>query len=269
MPIAASRGHSGGVVLTGTYVATSIGGGTTMAKTVGKEQPDFAPGTSLATVAYRTTWAAVSHGSDPPNEPILLVDNDPSECEAVARSLRNSNDVQVAQSFAEARREAATRSWRGFVLVFELNDGSALDLLDELRADGNQVPALIIAAECRAEVVNRAFRLGASFLCKPFDDVHLSRFAHLLRRSTEVRPDVTDVLRSLRRQHRLTPREFDVLAAVVGGTTRQAFVESRGISNNTYKSQVRSALRKLRASTLGDVRDAVLRSVLGDLTLRG
>ena len=57
----------------------------------------------------------------------------------------------------------------------------------------------------------------------------------------------------------LTGSEQEIVAAAVAGVSPQEFITGQGISMNTYKTQVRSALRKTGAETVGALRDRVLR----------
>ncbi|MET9765592.1 helix-turn-helix transcriptional regulator [Streptomyces sp. NPDC006372] len=51
---------------------------------------------------------------------------------------------------------------------------------------------------------------------------------------------------------RLAPREVDVLACVAAGATNAVAAERLGVSPETVKAYLRSAMRKLRASTRGE-----------------
>ena len=58
-----------------------------------------------------------------------------------------------------------------------LPDGNGLDLLEEMRGGNAHAPALVVTAHCTQAFVNRAFSLGASYLCKPFLPDNLVTFA--------------------------------------------------------------------------------------------
>ena len=60
----------------------------------------------------------------------------------------------------------------------------------------------------------------------------------------------------------LTAHEALVLSMAVRGETREAIPKILGISNNTFKTQVRVLLRKLGESNLADAANAILRRAL-------
>jgi DNA-binding CsgD family transcriptional regulator len=55
----------------------------------------------------------------------------------------------------------------------------------------------------------------------------------------------------------------------VAGMSSHAFIEAQGISMNTYKTQVRSVLRKTGAESVGAIRDRVLREARQGVRRRG
>jgi DNA-binding NarL/FixJ family response regulator len=195
-------------------------------------------------------------------EAILLVEDDELARAAIARLLKNIVDVIAVSTIAEARTALGTRTWGGFVVDVTLPDGNGLDLLEEVRGANARAPALIVTAHCTQAFVNRAFALGASYLCKPYAPGDLISFA---KKSAAGEAGVgtafTDAVGRLAARHRLTMREEEIVSATMRGMPPKEFVVSRGISMNTYKRQVRNALRKLGANSLGDVRDAVLREL--------
>jgi DNA-binding CsgD family transcriptional regulator len=64
-------------------------------------------------------------------------------------------------------------------------------------------------------------------------------------------------------RHKLSRIERDILAATMRGKDRRSIMESRQVSPNTLKTQVRRLLFKTGYSTLNDLRDAVLRLLSG------
>jgi DNA-binding NarL/FixJ family response regulator len=192
---------------------------------------------------------------------VLVVGNDEGIEAAIVR-LSTRTEIRITRSGAAAHESLRAGVWRGLIVDASLPDGSGLDWLESARGAGVSAPALVTTAGCERAIVNRAFRLGARMLCKPCDPEDVVAFVDRLRSSVGQPADLLTAVRELVVRHGLTRREAELLEASVRGTSRQAFVASRGISINTYKTQVRAALRKIGACSLGDVRDQVLRSVL-------
>ncbi len=195
---------------------------------------------------------------------ILLVEDDSLACAAIVRLLKSVTEVVTAGSVAEAREAFGAGVWRGLVVDVTLPDGSGLDWVAEVREYAAQVPILVLTAHCTQEFVNRAFSLRASYLCKPFPPDDLVGFARSAsERHADDRKALGGMLERLAKQHQLTQRELEIVRAAAHGVASKEFVAGRGISMNTYKSQVRSVLRKIGATSLGEVRDAMLRELNG------
>ena len=67
--------------------------------------------------------------------------------------------------------------------------------------------------------------------------------------------------------HALSPAQAEILLAAVRGIDRTSIASSRRVSENTHKSQVRGMLRKTQTLSLGELRDRVLRSVGGTVSI--
>lgn len=116
---------------------------------------------------------------------VLVVDDEPELCEAVARRLAARGDVvETAGTIAEAEDRLDQASYDVLVLDRGLPDGDGVDALARWRAGGHQLPVLVLTA--RAEVAERVEGLsrGADdYLAKPFAMAELfARLAVLGRR---------------------------------------------------------------------------------------
>jgi DNA-binding NarL/FixJ family response regulator len=192
-------------------------------------------------------------------EAILLVEDDALARAAIARLLKGVVDVVGASTIAEARVALRTRAWGGFVVDVTLPDGNGLDLLAEMRVGNARVPALVVTEHCTQAFVNRAFSLRASYLCKPYPPRDLVSFAkRSVAGEVSLGAGLSEAVERLAERHGLTTREVEFVSASMRGVAPKELVSALGISMNTYKSQVRKALRKMGASSLGEVRDAVL-----------
>jgi DNA-binding NarL/FixJ family response regulator len=198
---------------------------------------------------------------------ILVVDADLLMRRAIARALSPVARVTAVGELAgPARALSEHTKCIGIILEAFARGGSGLDWLDAARQRGTQLPALVLTARCDPALVNRAYRLGARYLCKPFTPEDLRVFA-VSATMNDVEPPsapagygaITLAVSRLSLRHGLTSSEVAIVRSALNGVGRDDFLQAREISANTYKSQVRGLLRKVRATSVGEVRDRLLR----------
>jgi DNA-binding response OmpR family regulator len=157
---------------------------------------------------------------------LLLVEDDPKILRSLQRGLEAEGYEVTAASDGDAGyRLASTQPFDGLVLDLLLPGKDGLQVLADLRRDGNNVPVLIVTARDAVPDRVRGLDAGADdYLVKPFAFVELlARLRVLLRRERNDRPtllraDDLEVDLLERRAHRgdaeisLTAREFEVLA---------------------------------------------------------
>jgi DNA-binding NarL/FixJ family response regulator len=171
--------------------------------------------------------------------------------------------VEEAACLAAARRLQPTRPWSGFVVDVELPDGSGLHWLEDLRRRGCSTPALVMTGLLDRAVVNHACRLNAWYACKPLPIDELMLFAETAGRDHSIEARTAAALGKMSVDHGLSPRELEIVGAHFRGIARDEFLALRDISINTYKTQVKSILRKLSQDSLNEVRDELARVVFG------
>jgi DNA-binding response OmpR family regulator len=156
---------------------------------------------------------------------VLLVDDDPAIRRAVSAGLELEGFTVVAASGGRAALEAAARVAPAVVLLdLSMPDLDGLEVLERLRAGGDQVPVCVLSA--RDEVDDRVAGLQAGaddYVVKPFalEEV-VARLHALLRRRPPGADDVlvvgdlrldprSRVARRGERELDLTRREFELL----------------------------------------------------------
>jgi len=162
---------------------------------------------------------------------ILIVEDSPR----LAYGLRNNleidgHEVDVAEDGCRGLESAV--SWRPDLVILDLMlpKMTGYEVLRALRRKGSDVPVVILSA--KGEEVDKVmgFRLGADdYVTKPFGVLELlARVSAILRRSgkneqpvqvetfgsIEIRLEHRSVLRD-GREVQLTPKEFDLLVALV------------------------------------------------------
>jgi DNA-binding response OmpR family regulator len=157
---------------------------------------------------------------------VLLVDDDPAIRRAVAAGLELEGFSVVPASGGRAALEAATRVSPAVILLdLNMPDLDGLEVLERLRAAGDQVPVCVLSA--RDEVDDRVAGLQAGaddYVVKPFALEEVVARLHALLRRRPAGADEALVVgdirldpraRVVRRGERpldLTRREFDLLA---------------------------------------------------------
>lgn len=108
---------------------------------------------------------------------VLVVDDDFMVAEIHRRFVDKTpgfTTVGVARTAAEALESVRTAHPDLVLLDVYLPDMSGLDVLQQLRAEGNAVGVIMITAAREIDTVSRALHGGASdYLVKPFDYTQL------------------------------------------------------------------------------------------------
>mgnify|MGYP002640683029 CR=1 FL=1 len=107
---------------------------------------------------------------------ILVVDDNTLLLSKIVRSLMRANhQVRSATSLSEARSVLKTETPEVLCLDLQLPDGSGMDLLEEIRDQGQTLPVVIISGHYSEENKAQAEKLGVNgFFSKPFalQDLH-------------------------------------------------------------------------------------------------
>ena len=148
-----------------------------------------------------------------------------------------------------------------------------LNVQEELRRRGIELPLIFVSGHADVPIVVRAFRAGAvDFIEKPYneqlllDSVQqaLASRAQPVRQIDQRPPEIEARLASL------TPRERDVLLPLVRGYTNREVAEQLDISVKTvdlYRSRV---MKRMQAETLPElVGMAIAAGLVDALNLRG
>jgi two-component system, OmpR family, alkaline phosphatase synthesis response regulator PhoP len=175
---------------------------------------------------------------------VLVIEDNENLAFGLATSLElEGHDALIASTGSDGLRNA--REWKPDIIILDimLPDIDGYRVLQSLRADGNDVPVLLLTA--RGEEADRVlgFRLGADdYVTKPFSVLELlARVQTRLRRTaTAADPQrsenevftfgdvtVTPSERSVRRRGEevpLSPKAFDLLVALL---KRRGAVASR------------------------------------------
>jgi DNA-binding response OmpR family regulator len=105
---------------------------------------------------------------------VLVAEDDPAMRDLVALVLREQGyQVATVSTGSELRSLLSEADPKGhFDLIVtdsKMPDGSGLDVIDQLRQNGDSTPALIVTAFPRDDIRQRARDLEVRLLAKPFD----------------------------------------------------------------------------------------------------
>jgi DNA-binding NarL/FixJ family response regulator len=214
---------------------------------------------------------------------VLLVDDHQLLTDALAGLLQREADIKivgVAGSVAEAR--AAARAQMDVVLMdYLLPDGTGAEATREIKRRWPSAKVIVLTAVTDDETMLDAVEAGADgYLTKEkagSDVVEAVRAAHagemLLPRA--VAYELANKVATARRVsethievHDLTPREFEVLRALVEGRSSREICADLYIAPNTLRTHVQNLLAKLRVHSKLEAVAYALRQQLVEMPVR-
>lgn len=197
---------------------------------------------------------------------IFIVDDHASFRDSLVFLLEYQEDFTVvgkAGTFAEASVLLATTDIDVALVDLDLPDGHGLDLLPKIHERNPGVPAIILTGSVRPESKALAIAAGAvGFLHKSTNVTEIvqsiSRVASgqsllsvteamsLMRQASQYQARSQTASNSLQK---LTPREREVLLALVDGLDNQGIAQRLSLSTATVRSHVVQVLDKLNVES--------------------
>ncbi|WP_343712190.1 response regulator transcription factor [Inquilinus sp.] len=187
---------------------------------------------------------------------VLIVDDDEAIREALTDLLR-SVGIE-AKSFGSTREllEAAPTDRPGcLILDVRLPGLSGLDLQAQLQRSGNTRPIIFMTGHGDIPMSVRAMKAGAlDFLTKPFRDQDmLDAVTAAIDQDRAQRQDAAAAKQAAALAATLTPREAEVMAAVVKGLMNKQIAGQLGISEITVKLHRGNVMRKMEVRSVADL----------------
>lgn len=199
--------------------------------------------TQVQTDANATTKAAT----------VFVVDDDPSMRDSM-RWLIESVGLKVeAYANADSFMEQFTGDVPGcLVLDVRMPGTSGMELLDNLKGRGVQLPIIMISGHGDVPMAVQALKRGAmDFLEKPFRDQELlEQIAKAIEVDQARRKKAESVAGIRTRLDKLTPREREVMELVVAGYANKQVAAKLGLSEKTIEVHRSRVMSKMRAKTL-------------------
>jgi FixJ family two-component response regulator len=193
---------------------------------------------------------------EPPGPVVFVVDDDLSMREALIDLFRSMKLEAEAFDSATSFLETANFNRPGCILLdVRLPGVSGLDFQTQLERIGSKMPIIFMTGFGDIPMSVRAMKAGAvDFLTKPFRDqdildaVGAAMERDAVRRRQSAR---YEAVRSL--ADNLTPREREVMEAVVKGLMNKQIAHELGISEITVKLHRGNVMRKMEVRSLAEL----------------
>ncbi len=191
-----------------------------------------------------------------PQPMVLVVDDD----EAMRDSMRYLfESVNLScKSFASAHdflEFCDTRPFGCILLDIRMPGMSGMELLENLRAQGIQLPVIVITGHGDVPLAVRAMKQGAfDFLQKPFPAQALLDRVYAALESIQKSQLKNQELDNLRNSFdALTAREREIMELVVAGSPSKAIGMKLGISSKTVDIHRASIMKKLDVRNIAEL----------------
>jgi len=190
---------------------------------------------------------------DAPPPTVIVIDDDSDVRDALRRLLRSVGlQARLHGSVPEFLSAGPPAGPACLVLDVRLPGQSGLDLQRELSSSGIRLPIIFITGHGDIAMSVQAMKGGAiEFLTKPFRDQDLLDAVQSgLEQDRRQRERDRAVEQLLSRYSALTPREREVMAAVVAGRLNKQIAADIGVSEVTVKLHRGNLMRKMGASSV-------------------
>ncbi len=196
-------------------------------------------------------------GQSSPRQPtVLVVDDDPSMQQALARLFRSVDlKVEVFGSTRELLAQQLPESAACLVLDVRLPGISGLDFQAELAKSGVPIPIIFMTGHGDVPMSVQAMKAGATdFLTKPFRDQDmLDAVSHAIERDRKRRETAAEAVAQRAQFDALTPREREIMGYVTLGLMNKQIAAELGLSLVTVKIHRGHLMRKMHARSLAEL----------------
>lgn len=190
-------------------------------------------------------------------EPIVhVIDDDKEIRESLLDLFMITNRRASAYSTGPDFLKTVDTTAPGCVVVdLRMPEGSGLDVQSELISMGSRMPVIFLTGHADVPASVRAMKAGATdFIMKPFVNRDLlDAVDHAIQLDGERRKIEAEQAHVRSLVDTLTPREHEVMLAVVSGLMNKQIAFELGISEMTVKLHRMSVMRKMQARSLADL----------------
>jgi FixJ family two-component response regulator len=189
-------------------------------------------------------------------ETVYLVDDDPAVRKALSRVLREEGFGVEAFDSAEAFLERPGDRRDGcLVLDVTLPGLDGLELQQRLAEAGRKLPIVFVTGHGDIPMSVKAIKAGAAdFLTKPVQaQALLAAVRSAIEQHRVVRAAQADAAKLRERLASLTPREREVLAALVAGRLNKQIASDLGVVEQTVKFHRARIMERMQARTVAEL----------------
>ncbi len=193
---------------------------------------------------------------------VYIVDDDAAVRDALAYLLRSVNQAvavfESAQTFLDHCAHVPCHGC--LVLDIRMPGMSGMELLQRLCEQDTALPVIVITGHGDVPMAVEAMKLGAvDFLQKPFrDQVLLERIQQALEQAAVQQQALRDQEIIHQRLGELTPRERQVLTAVVEGKANKVIASELSLSQRTVEIHRSRIMGKMQAQSLANLVQMVM-----------
>lgn len=187
---------------------------------------------------------------------VFIVDDDAAVREAVQELMLSAGmDCVSFESTHELLNADVLNRPGCLVLDVRMPGSSGLDLQLHLTASGNPKPIVFLTGHGDIPMSVQAMKAGAiDFLTKPVrDQTLLDAVTAGIKRDVTQRADALAMRSNVERLETLTPRERQVAYEVARGRVNKQIAFDLGISEVTVKLHRSNVMRKMQASSIGEL----------------
>jgi DNA-binding NarL/FixJ family response regulator len=181
---------------------------------------------------------------------VLVVEDIPEYARTLARGLRASGDVVVAETVSAAM--AVIRNCGSLKMAavdHGLPDGDGLDVAVHLTLTAPRVRVVLLSGYLDPALVWRAFDVGVRALPKPMDAADIER----LRRALDDDEARGAEVAKWRAAFALTGTEADNLSRLASGQQPKEIAAARGVAERTVRAQIELLRHKTGAESVADL----------------
>jgi len=193
---------------------------------------------------------------------VFIVDDDSGVRDSLKYMIESvGHRVEAFENAREMIDRARTPVYGCLVADLRLPGMSGLDMFEKLQELGVRIPTIVITGHGDVTDAVRAMKAGAlDFIEKPFSDqALLDRITTALQINTADLAYAREFAQVEHRFQQLTPRERQVMAAVVEGRLNKQIAADLGLSHKTIEVHRAHVMEKMTAKSLaGLVRMAVV-----------
>jgi two-component system response regulator FixJ len=191
---------------------------------------------------------------------VLVVDDDESISQLIEATLRSEQLSVKAFPSAEAFSGTNVRAEAGdrpvcLLLDLVMPGQSGLDILEKQFAGKAPCPVIVMTARGTVGTAVKSMKLGAvDFLEKPFTPEALkTAVREALSKDASTREQVSEAESIRARLANLSPRERELLDAIVQGNSTKMIADALGISARTVDHHRANLMAKMHATNVADL----------------